>query len=209
MGAYLVTPKSTPRGGILVLHAWWGLNDFFMTLCDRLAKEGYVALAPDLYNGAIAKTIPEAEILRGKTKRTIIVKEILHAVEQLQALPDINNRPLSVIGFSLGAWWSLWLAEEKPEALAATVLFYGTRGGEYAKTPSAFLGHFAEIDEYVSDSGKKKLEKTLKAAGKEVEIFTYPGTGHWFFENDRDAYHAGAANLAWQRTIDFLNTHLK
>ncbi len=209
MDAYLATPKSTPRGGILVLHAWWGLNDFFKSLCDRLAREDFIALAPDLYHGAVAKTIPEAEILRGKTKRAIVIKDILQAVVQLQALPAINNRPIGVIGFSMGAYWSLWLAEEKPKAPAATVLFYGTRGGEYAKTLSAFLGHFAETDKYVSESGKKKLEKTLKAAGKEVEIFTYPGTGHWFFENDRDAYRGGAADLAWQRTVEFLRIHLK
>jgi carboxymethylenebutenolidase len=209
MEAYLATPKSTPRGGILVLHAWWGLNDFIKSLCDRLAAEGFIALAPDLYHGAVATTIPEAENLRGKTKRTIVTKDILQAVEQLQAQPAIKDRPIGVIGFSMGAYWSLWLAEEKPEALAAVVLFYGTRGGEYAKTPAAFLGHFAETDAYVSDSGKKKLEKTLKAAGKEAAFFTYPGTGHWFFENDQDAYHTGAAGLAWRRTVEFLNAHLQ
>jgi carboxymethylenebutenolidase len=209
MEAYHATPKSIPRGGILVLHAWWGLNDFFKNLCARLAAEGFIALAPDLYQGAVATTIPEAENLRGKTKHTLVTKDILQTLEQLQAQPAIKDRPIGVVGFSMGAYWSLWLAEEKPEALAATMLFYGTRGGEYTKTPSAFLGHFAEADEYVADSGKKRLEKTLKAAGKEVTFFTYPGTGYWFFENDRDAYHAGAADLVWQRTVEFLNTHMQ
>jgi len=209
MDAYLVTPKSTTRGGILVLHAWWGLNAFFRGLCDRLAIEGFIALAPDLFHGAVATTIPEAENLRGKTKRTVVTKDILQAIEQLQAQPAIKDRSIGVIGFSMGAYWSLWLAEEKSQALAATVLFYGTRGGAYSQTRSAFLGHFAETDEYVADSGKKKLEKTLKATGREVAFFTYPGTGHWFFENDRDTYNAGAADLAWQRTVEFLSAHLK
>lgn len=68
MDSYLATPKLNPRGGILVIHAWWGLNDFFKNFCDRLSAEGFIALAPDLYHGAVATTIPEAEMLRGKTK---------------------------------------------------------------------------------------------------------------------------------------------
>ena len=205
MSDYLAKPKSAPRGGILVLHAWWGLNDFFKDFCNRLANEGYLVLAPDLYNGAIARTIPEAEKLRTKLKREPTSKQILQALQQLQA--EVNEEPVGLIGFSLGAYWSLWLLEEKPGAFSATVLFYGTRGGEYAKTKSAFLGHFAETDQYVSDSGRKKLEKTLKAAGRDAQFHVYPNTHHWLFENDRPEYNAQAAQLAWQRTIDFLKTH--
>lgn len=206
MSDYLARPKATPSGGILVLHAWWGLNDFFKGLCDRLAAEGFFVLAPDLYNGAIAKTIPEAEKLSTKIKREVAAAHILKSLKELQA--EIPGKAAGLIGFSLGAYWALWLVAEKPKAIAATVLFYGTRGGEYAGTKSAFLGHFAEQDEYESDSGKKKLEKTLKAAGKEAAFFTYPGTRHWFFENDHPEFNAQAADLAWQRTVDFLNTHL-
>lgn len=202
MSDYLAKPKSAPRGGILVLHAWWGLNDVFKDFCNRLADEGYHVLAPDLYNGAIAKTIPEAEKLRTKLKRDTTSKQILEALKQLRS--EVGQ-PVGLIGFSLGAYWGLWLIEEKPKDIAATVLFYGARGGEYAKTKSAFLGHFAETDQYVSDSGRKKLEKTLKAAGREVAFHVYPDTGHWFFENDRPAYNSQAAELAWQRTVEFLH----
>ncbi|HEX7540544.1 MAG TPA: dienelactone hydrolase family protein [Anaerolineales bacterium] len=208
MDSYLATPKLNPRGGILVIHAWWGLNDFFINFCDRLSAEGFIALAPDLYHGAVATTVPEAEILRGKTKRAIVKKDILLAVEQLQSQPVIKDRSIGVIGFSMGAYWSLWLAEEQPEILAATVLFYGTRTVEYSKTSSAFLGHFAETDKYVSASGKKKLEKALQATGNKVVFYTYPDTDHWFFENNLNAYQPDAASLAWQRTTDFLHTYL-
>jgi carboxymethylenebutenolidase len=208
MDAYLVNPKSSPRGGVLVLHAWWGLNQFFKDLCNRLAAEGLVVLAPDLYHGRIATTIPEADKLSSNLTRAQASADILQALETLQSQPGIEKKPIGLIGFSLGANLALWLVDEKPDALAATVLFYGTRGGKYEKTSSAFLGHFAETDEYGSESGKKKLVKTLKATGKEVTFHTYPGTGHWFFENDRDAYNQPAADLAWQRTTEFLHAHL-
>ncbi|MBI3162625.1 MAG: dienelactone hydrolase family protein, partial [Chloroflexi bacterium] len=192
-------------GGILVLHAWWGLNDFVKNLCNRLATEGYLVLAPDLYNGAIAKTILEAEKLRGKLKRGPTSKQILEALKQLR---NETGQPVGLIGFSLGAYWGLWLVEEKPKDIAATVLFYGTRGGDYAKTKSAFLGHFAETDEFVAESGRKKMEKSLDAAGKLVAFHVYPKTRHWFFEDDRPEYNPDAADLAWQRSIEFLHSHL-
>ena len=206
MSDFLAKPKSDPRGGILVLHAWWGLNDFIKDFCSRLADEGYVVLAPDLYNGAIAKTIPEAEKLRAKLKRDAISKQILQSLKQLQV--EVNKKPLSLIGFSLGAYWGLWLVDENPKTFAATALFYSTRGMKNTETSSAFLGHFAETDPYVSDSGRKKLEKTLTTAGADVSFHVYPNTSHWFFENDRPEYNAQAADLAWKRTTDFLKTNL-
>ncbi len=93
--------------------------------------------------------------------------------------------------------------EERPGDIAATVLFYGTRGGKYEKTRSAFLGHFAENDPFESESGRKKLEKTLSSAGRETTFHVYPETNHWFFEKDRPEYRAEAARLAWKRTLEF------
>lgn len=208
MDNYLAIPKNECMGGILVLHAWWGLNDFFKAFCDRLSAEGYLVLAPDLYHGATAQTIPEAEKLRGKLKREMVAQEILEALSQLQTHPLIANKPVGALGFSLGAYWTLWLAEEKPEALNTVILFYGTRGGEYTRTRAAFLGHFAETDPYTSLSGVRKLEKALKKAGRETAFNIFPGTGHWFCEDDRPEYNPEAASLAWQRTVEFLHAHL-
>ena len=83
MSDYLIQPKTTPRGGILALHAWWGLNDFFKDFCTRLASEGYLVLAPDLYNGMIAWDIPEAKKLSGKLKREPASRQILEALNRL------------------------------------------------------------------------------------------------------------------------------
>jgi carboxymethylenebutenolidase len=205
--SYLAKPMVGTGKGVLVLHAWWGLNQFFTQFCDRLAAVGFFALAPDLYHGATASTIAEAKKLRGKLKREIVMQEISQAASSLRQ--ECSAPAIGVIGFSLGGYWALWLAEQQECPVAATVVFYGTRNGNYAASRSAFQFHFAESDEYVSTSGIKNQQKSLKAAGKEAEYYTYPGTTHWFFENDRpDAYHAVAAELAWTRTVEFLNRRI-
>jgi len=206
---YQAVPAGSARGGILVLPAWWGLNPFFKSLCDRLAGEGYLALAPDLYHGRVAATVAEAQALRSTLKAKTTQGDLRQAVERLAGSPALAGRKLAVIGFSLGARWALDLVEDQPDRFSAVVLFYGTRGGEFVQAQAAFLGHFAETDTYVADSGVKKLQKTLRATDKTVEFYTYPGVGHWFFESDRpDAYNRPAAELAWQRTVAFLQIHL-
>ncbi len=206
---YIARPRSGTGEGVLVLHAWWGLNQFFKEFCDRLAKEGFVAFAPDLYHGATASTIKEANKLRSKLKQETVVQEITQAAKHLGAVCGTSNPAIGVIGFSLGGYWALWLADQKSSPVAATVVFYGTRNGDYSGSQSAFQIHLAETDDYVAALGVKKLEKSLTAAGKEAEFHTYAGTTHWFFENDRaDAYNARAAKLAWSRTIEFLKKHI-
>ncbi|MEW5869467.1 MAG: dienelactone hydrolase family protein [Chloroflexota bacterium] len=206
---YLALPKSGTGAGVLVLHAWWGLNDFFKELCERLAQAGFVALAPDLYHGQTATTVEEAKRLRSKLKREQASADILAAVEQLRKLPAAVDGPLGVVGFSLGGHWALWLSLEAPETIGAVTVFYGTRNADYIRSQAAYLGHFAETDEWVAASGVKKLEKSLRAANRPVSFYTYPGTGHWFFEADReDAYNPQAAQLAWERTAAFFAANL-
>jgi carboxymethylenebutenolidase len=216
---YVARPKSGQGKGVLVLHAWWGLNQFCRDFCDRLAQEGFVALAPDLYHGATATTIEEAKKLRAKLKQETVAKEITQTAEHLRATCGVSPasaggltcRPgIGVVGFSLGGYWALWLADQKASPVVATVVFYGSRHGDYTASPSAFQFHLAETDDYVAASGVKKMQKSLQAAGKEAEFYTYAGTTHWFFESDRaDAYNAPAAELAWRRTVEFLQKHLR
>ena len=206
---YLAVPKSGTGAGVLVLHAWWGLNDFFKDFCQRLAGEGFVAFAPDLYHGNIATTIEEAKQLRSKLKREQVSLDILSAVEQLHKLPSVTNKSLGIIGFSWGGHWALWLSLEKPAAIKAVTVFYATRNADYSQARAAYLGHFAESDDWVATSGVKKLEKSLRAAQCPLTFYTYEDTGHWFFEKDRkDAYNAKAAQLAWKRTVEFLRIQL-
>lgn len=206
---YLATPSSGNGPGVLVLHAWWGLNDFFRGFCDQLAQEGFVALAPDMYSGKIARTVEEAEHLMSQwNEEQAVPPIILPAIEDLSKRTAVNGHGLGVVGFSMGAYWALWLAQNKPELIRAVTLFYGTNGGggDFRQSKAAYLGHFAERDPYETESAIQELEKNLKGANRPTTFYTYPGTGHWFFEKDRqEAYHAQAAQLAWDRTLAFLN----
>jgi carboxymethylenebutenolidase len=210
---YLAVPPSGKGAGVLVLHAWWGLNDFFRGFCDRLAQEGFVALAPDLFSGKIARTTAEAQQhLSEWDEEQAVPPIVLPAVEELSQHPAVTGNGLGVVGFSMGGYWSLWLAQKKPDLVRAVTLFYGTNGGggDFAQSKAAYLGHFAEADPYESAEGIQALEKRLRDEKRPTTFYTYAGTGHWFFENDRpDAYHAQAAALAWERTIAFLHDRLE
>ncbi len=206
---YLAVPPLGKGPGILVLHAWWGLNAFCQDFCQRLVKEGFVVLAPDLYHGKTASTIDEAKKLRLKLSQQQVKTDLLAGTEQLSTLPAVTGDSLGVIGFSLGAYWGLWLALEKPELIKAVTVFYGTRSADYTPSRAAYLGHFAAEDVWTPASGVKKMKKAMDNAGRPVTFYTYPGTSHWFFEQDRqDAYNKAAAELAWERSLEFFKQQL-
>ena len=207
---YVALPPSGKGPGVLVIHAWWGLNDFFRGVCDRLAGEGFVAIAPDLFEGQVATTIAGAKRLRAKPKREPTYKTLIRAIEQLSNHPAVQGSTIGVIGFSMGGHWALWLSQRPELPIGATVTFYGARAGDYTSSRAVFLGHFAEKDDWVSDAALKKLKKSLETAGRTAEFFVYPDTNHWFFEFDREyALNFQAAELAWERTIKFLQKQIK
>jgi carboxymethylenebutenolidase len=207
---YLAKPKSGKGRPVLVLHAWWGLSEFIKEFCDRLAKEGFVALAPDLYHGAVASTIEQAKKLSSTLEQDVVAQEITQAVDQLQGIGGTNTPGIGVIGFSLGGSWALWLASQKSNPVDATVVYYATGNEDYAQSHSAFQFHHAGTDDFEPTSEVEKLQNSLSAAGKPAEFYSYAGTTHWFFESDRtDAYHAESAKLAWNRTVEFLKAHIK
>lgn len=205
---YLALPKRGSGTGILVLHSWWGLNDFFRDLCDRFAREGFVALAPDLYGGKVATTIARARKLRASvtaSRREPAYKFLIRMIQTLVSHDAVTRPRIGVVGFSMGGHWAWWLAQRPELPIAATVVFYAARSGDFSKSRSRFLGHFAETDEWVSAAGLKKLTRSLEKAGKNVVFHSYPGTTHWFFEEDRvDVFDPKAADLAWTRTVEFL-----
>ena len=207
---YLAAPQTGQGAGVLVLHAWWGLNAFFRGVCDRLATEGFVALAPDLFQGQVATTIEAARSLRDERRPEPAHKMLTRAIEQLAKHPAVQGSTIGVVGFSMGGHWALGLSQQPELPIGAAVTFYAARAGDYSTSRAAFLGHFAEKDDWVSDAALKKLRKSLETAGRIAELFVYPGTGHWFFESDRtDVYDSQAAELAWQRTVAFLHKHVK
>jgi carboxymethylenebutenolidase len=202
---FLAVPPSSKGQGVLVLHAWWGLNDTIKDFCTRLAGEGFTAFAPDLYHGKLATTIPEAETLRDALDWTKSIPEISAAAEYLQERSGEPEKGLAVIGFSLGAFFALNLSTTDPERINKVVVFYGTGPADFTKSRASYQGHFAENDPFEPESEVTGLEESLRAAGRPVAFFKYQGTGHWFFEPDRaDAYNTEAAKLAWERTLTFL-----
>ncbi len=202
---FLAIPSSGKGPGVLVLHAWWGLNDTFKGVCKRLADAGFVAFAPDLYHGKVVATIPEAEKAVHDLDGKQAGDDVADAARFLFQHPGTVGRGLAVIGFSLGANFALDLSASGTEGVRSVVLFYGTGGGDFSKSRAAYLGHFAENDPFEPKAGVDELEATLKSAGRPVTFHRYPGTGHWFFEPDRpDAYNRAAADLAWDRTVAFL-----
>lgn len=204
---YLAMPKDGKGSPVLVLHAWWGLNTTIKDLCDRLADEGFLVFAPDLYRGDITDKIEEAEkLVKAFSKKDDQIQaDLLDAISFLQSRSDEDNPQIDVIGFSFGAYYALDLSNRYPDIIRSVVVFYGTGAEDFSKSTAAYLGHFAENDPYEPQEYVAGLEETLKQAGRPVSFHQYPNTGHWFFEPDReDAYNAAAADLAWERTLDFL-----
>jgi carboxymethylenebutenolidase len=207
--AYVAIPQQRTGPGVVVLHAWWGLNDFFKQLCDRLAGAGFIAVAPDLYGGKTAATIEEAQQLLAALDGQEASAKVTDAVTYLRTHPDVHGDGIGAIGFSMGGAWALLLSTLRPTDIAAVVVFYGSEPADFATARAAYLGHYAEDDEWEPTEGVQQLEQALRNAGRNVTFHSYPGTGHWFFEENRpDAYNEEAAQLAWERTIAFLHEHL-
>ena len=203
---FLAVPPTGKGPGVLVLHAWWGLNDTLKAFCTRLAESGFVAFAPDLYHGKVADTIAGAEAL-GKALDANHLQakaDIADATLFLNERAGQADHGLAVIGFSLGAYYALDLAAADPEHIHSVVIFYGTGGDDFSNSRATYLGHFAENDEFEPQSNVDELEESLRRAGRPVTFYRYSGTGHWFFEPDRPQYNPAAASLAWDRTLAFL-----
>jgi carboxymethylenebutenolidase len=190
-----------------VFHPWWGLNDDLVAYADRLAAAGFAVVAPDMFDGDVATTIEDADRLSSGANRDALEAIALAAVDGLadRLGPDA---PLAVLGFSFGAAWATWAPTER-DRIRATVVYYGTWvGSVLAKATTPVLGHFAEDDPYEDTETVAAYEQGLRDAGREVVIHRYPGTGHWFAEPSRDAYQAEAAELAFERTLTFLRSHV-
>lgn len=207
--AHLALPASGKGPGVLVLHPWWGLNADIKNVADRLAEAGFVALAPDLYDGRIATTIEDAETFAGQMDSDKAAQIVRAAQAQLLAHDACQGGKIGVIGFSLGAGFAVWLAHAQQEAVAAVVLFYGLGWTEETNTQASYLGHFAENDPYEDDDYREEFAGRLRGYGRPTTFHIYPNTGHWFFEPSRpDAYNEAASQLAWERTLSFLNETL-
>jgi carboxymethylenebutenolidase len=192
--------------GVVVLHAWWGLNADAIAYADHLADAGFAVVAPDMFGGQIATEIADAERLSQEGDK-VADAIALAAVDHLAAHLGPEAR-LAILGFSFGAGYAIWAPSER-DRIVASVVYYGAYAGEFLKrSTAALLGHFAEEDPFTSEDEIRELEDGFRAAGRRAAIHRYPGTGHWFAEPSRDAYRPDAAELAFDRTVAFLREEL-
>ncbi|HTZ96106.1 MAG TPA: dienelactone hydrolase family protein [Terriglobales bacterium] len=209
----LYTPAGNgPFPGIVVIHEWWGLNDWVKEQADKISDLGYVTLAIDLYRGKVATTPEEAhEIMRGVPEDR--AKRDLHAaVEFLKAQPNVQTDRLGAIGWCMGGGYALDVALQEP-TLKADVINYGhlaTDPQSIAQINASILGLFGAQDRGIPVEDVKKFEQTLKQQGKKVEIVIYPDAGHGFENpNNKDGYRAADTADAWQHTVKFFAATLK
>lgn len=210
---YLARPvdAAEPLPGLIVIHEWWGLNDNIKMMTERLAGEGYTALAVDLF-GQVADT-PEAA--RAQVQAALQTPDVLqeNLRQAYQYLEQDQNAPMiGSIGWCFGGSWSLQTALLFPEELDAAVIYYGgnlvTDPAQLEALQMPILGIFGGIDDNPPVETVREFESALNSLGKSVEIHIYEGADHAFANPSGTRYNAEAAEAAWEETTAFLEEHL-
>ncbi len=209
----LYTPAGKgPFPALIVIHEWWGLNDWVKDEAAKLSDQGYVALAIDLYRGKVATTPEMAhEIMRGVPEDR--AKRDLHAAFVfLASQANVKKDRIGSVGWCMGGGYSLDVALQEP-TLAATVINYGhlaTDSAALAKINGPILGLFGAQDHGISPDDVRKFESTVKQLGKKIDVKIYDDAGHGFENpNNKEGYRAEDTADAWKRTLDFFAAALK
>jgi carboxymethylenebutenolidase len=209
----LYTPAGKgPFPAIIVIHEWWGLNDWVKDQASKLTDQGYEALAIDLYRGKVATTADMAhELMRGVPEDR--AKRDLHAAfEFLESQPNVKKDRIGAIGWCMGGGYSLDVALDEP-ALAADVINYGhlaTDSDALKKINAPILGLFGGQDRGITPDDVHKFDAAMKQLGKKVDVKIYDDAGHAFENpNNKDGYRSADAADAWKRTVNFLAENLK
>lgn len=208
---YLAVPESGAGAGILVLQEWWGLVPHIMSVCDRLAAAGYVALAPDLYNGTQTTSPDEA----GRLFMALNIEKTAQKLEaSIQYLLDheaVRGDRIGVVGFCMGGQLAL-LAATVSANIGAVVDFYGIHPNvspDFSQLSAPVLGIFGEKDGFVTPEAVATLTQAIQQAGGTIESHTYPNCDHAFFNDTRpEVYNPDAATDAWDKTLGFFEQQL-
>jgi carboxymethylenebutenolidase len=211
---YLARPEGVEGAlpAIIVIHEWWGLNDNIRAMADKLAGEGYTALAVDLYNGRVAEDSEQAqEYMRAAMEDIEAAQENLRqAYAYLES--DQNAPKIGTIGWCFGGGWSLNTALLLPTQVDATVIYYGrlvTDRERLQTLEMPILGIFGAEDQSIPLEMVKEFEETLQSLNKDVSIHIYDGADHAFANPSGTRYNAQAAADAWGKTLAFFEAHLK
>jgi len=210
---FLAMPEDAaePLPGLVVIHEWWGLNDNIRAMTRRLAAEGYVALAVDLYGGRVAEETGGAQALLAEIVATpdAVRSNLRQAYDYLDRYafaPTVGS-----IGWCLGGGWSLQTALMLPDQLDAMVMYYGRVITDEARLETLqmpILGHFGEQDASIPTREVQSFRSMLVRQGKQAEIHIYSGADHAFANPSGGNFSPVAAEESWQRTIEFLNANL-
>ncbi len=210
---YLALPPSGGGPGVLVIQEWWGLTDHIASIADRLAAEGFVALAPDLFGGSVAHDADEAGRLMTELPVDRAATDLAGAVDYLLGHDAVTGDAVGAVGFCMGGGFVLLLAAQQGDRIGAAVPFYGVGPAvpsAYAGLTAAVQGHYGETDGfYPAEQARAQEQQIAQESGAPVTFFFYPA-GHAFHndENLLGTYDEASARLAWTRTVDFLRASL-
>jgi carboxymethylenebutenolidase len=210
VAAFVARPDDVEKApAIILVHEWWGLTPHIEDIARRFAKEGFIAVATDLYEGKSTKDAQEASKLMGALKQEDGLARLQAVLKRLRATPEVTG--VGVTGFCMGGTYALLLAcNAKVDASAP---FYGDPPADTAtigklSCPVLFIG--AEKDQWITVEKMNRLDSALKQSGKEGEVRIYKGADHAFFNDTRpEVYSRADAEDAWNRVIEFFNKHLK
>ena len=214
MSGYLALPKGAgTHAALVVVQEWWGLTKWVKSQADSLAKHGYVAFAPDLYDGKVATTSEDAHQYSSGLTEADGVERLAAAAEFLRGRADVRGHAVGTIGWCMGGKLAIRLGAEDP-AIRAVVMYYGapiTDEEQIAAIQAPVLGHFGAEDKGPTVEQAREFEAALKTSGKKAEFYTYEGAGHAFANptNPFGGYRKEAARVAWKRTLTFLDRELK
>ncbi len=213
VNAFLATPSTRGRHpALVVIHEWWGLTDWVKGETEKLAEQGYVALAVDLYRGKVIRDPMEAhELMRGLPDDHAL-GDLEAAFNYLAARKDVERNRIGSVGWCMGGGFSLQLAIHEPR-LAACVVNYGalpTDAAELRQIRAPLLGNFGGLDRGITPDDVHAFEKNMKSLDKSVDVKIYADAGH-AFENstNKNGYRPADAADAWERTTAFLRKNLK
>jgi len=213
VSGYLALPDSAGKHpALIVIHEWWGLNDWVKEQGQKFAGLGYVALAVDLYRGRSAADPGEAHELARGLPQDRAVRDLQAAFAYLASRPDVEASKIGDVGWCMGGGYSLLLAENEPK-LAACVVNYGampTDPAVIARIQAPVLGNFGALDRGIKPEDVQAFEKAMQTAGKKIDAKIYDGAGHAFENpNNKDGYRPEAAADAWTRMVNFFAANLK
>jgi carboxymethylenebutenolidase len=201
---YLARPDdNASHPGVIVIQEWWGLDGHIRDVADRFAREGFIALAPDLYHGEFATEPDEARKLAMAMNREQASSDLGGAARYLLSLPDVAPKKIGCIGFCMGGSMTLMLASNTPEIAAAAPFYAGFQppAEELAKIQAEMFCAFGADDAGIPMENVKKFEGVLKDTGRNAVVKVYEGAPHSFFNDTKPSYRPDAAKDAWERSL--------